>query len=230
MYRSFLAIAIAGAFVTTTAMAQDMQLKPYVEGQISRMMIDDVDATTSIQAGGFNAVINATAEYDYDTAFGVEAGLASIGGTGFRVGLGYTRFDAKLEAVSFAANGTLAINGVVLTGAASGRVTGDTLRNAGADIGEKVRAYSINSYYDFELGNSFKPYLGVGIGMADIENMKDKEVMLSGYAGVNYAFTENVYAGLRASIHHVQGPEDELGIKYDDLRTYAVGAVVGYKF
>ena len=230
MYRNLITVAFAGVLLSTTAMAQDVQLKPYVEGQISRMMIDDVDANTSVQGGGFNAAIALVGEYDDATAFGAEVGLAGIGGTGFRAGLGYTTFDAELEAVSFAANGTLAINGVVLTGAASGRVTGETLRNAGADIGEKVRAYSINSYYDFDLDSSFKPYLGVGFGMADIENMKDKELMLSGYAGVNYAFTENLYAGLRASIHHVQGPEDELGIKYDDLRTYAVGAVVGYKF
>ena len=210
-------------------MGQDVQLKPYVEGQISRMMIDDVDANTSVQGGGFNAAIALVGEYDDATAFGAEVGLAGIGGTGFRAGLGYTTFDAELEAVNLTAT-NITFNGVAIPGAASGRVTADQLKAAGADIGEKVKVFSVNAYYDFDLDSNFKPYLGLGVGMADIENMKDNELALSGYAGVNYAITENLYAGLRASIHHVEGGEDEAGIKYDDLRTYAVGAVVGYKF
>lgn len=230
MYKNLITVAFAGVLLSTTAMAQDVQLKPYVEGQISRVMIDDVDANTSIQGGGFNAAIALVGEYEDATAFGAEVGLAGIGGTGFRVGLGYTTFDAELEAVSFTANATLAIGGVVLAGAASGRVTGDELRNAGADIGEEVRAYSINSYYDLDLGSSFKPYLGVGVGKADIENVKDNEIMLSGYAGVNYLISNGLYAGLRASIHNIEGFEDEAGIIYDDVRVYAVGAVLGYKF
>lgn len=192
-------------------------------------MIDDVDANTSVQGGGFNAAIALVGEYDDATAFGAEVGLAGIGGTGFRAGLGYTTFDAELEAVNLTAT-NITFNGVAIPGAASGRVTADQLKAAGADIGEKVKVFSVNAYYDFDLDSNFKPYLGLGVGMADIENMKDNELALSGYAGVNYAITENLYAGLRASIHHVEGGEDEAGIKYDDLRTYAVGAVVGYKF
>ena len=227
MYKNLITVAFAGVLLSTTAMAQDVQLKPYVEGQISRVMIDDVDANTSIQGGGFNAAIALVGEYEDATAFGAEVGLAGIGGTGFRVGLGYTTFDAELEAVNVSA--AVSFNGTVLF-AGAGRVTAEQLENAGADIGEEVRAYSINSYYDLDLGSSFKPYLGVGVGKADIENVKDNEIMLSGYAGVNYLISNGLYAGLRASIHNIEGFEDEAGIIYDDVRVYAVGAVLGYSF
>jgi opacity protein-like surface antigen len=227
MYRNLITVAFAGVLFSTTAMAQDVQLKPYVEGQISHVMIDDNDGSISASAGGFNAAATGVFQYDDATAFGVEVGLASIGGAGFRAGLSYTTFDAELEAVDGSA--AVSFNGTVLL-AAAGRVTADQLRAAGADIGEEVKVFSVNTYYDFDLGSNFKPYLGLGVGMADIENMKDNELALSGYAGVNYAVTENLYAGLRASIHHVEESEDELGIKYDDFRTYAVGAVIGYKF
>jgi len=217
------AAAIAALIISSPAIAQE----PYVEGQISHMMIDDNDGSISASAGGFSAAATGVFHYDDATAFGVEVGLASIGGTGFRAGVSYTMFDAELEAVD--GSGAVSYNGTVLL-AAAGRVTADQIRNAGVEIGEKVRAYSINGYYDVDLGSAFKPYLGLGIGIADIENMEDNELLLSGFAGVNYAFTENFYAGLRASIHNVAGPTDKFGIKYDDFRTYAVGAVIGYKF
>ena len=223
------AAAVAALIISSPAVAQEIKLTPYVEGQISRMMIDDVDANTTVRAGGFNAALALAGEYEDDTAFGAEVGISGIGGTGFRAGLGFTKFDAELEAVNLTAN-NFRYNGVAIPGALSGRVTADQLRAAGADIGEEVKVFSVNAYYDFDLGSNFKPYLGLGVGMADIENMKDNELALSSYAGVNYAVTENLYAGLRASIHHVEGGEDEVGIIYDDIRTYSVGAVIGYKF
>ena len=223
------AAAVAALIISSPAVAQEIKLKPYVEGQISRMMIDDVDANTTVRAGGFNAALALEGDFETATAFGAEVGISGIGGTGFRAGLGYTTFDAELEAVNGTAN-NFTFNGVAIPGSASGRVTADELKAAGADIGEKVKVFSVNAYYDFDLDSNFKPYLGLGVGMADIENMKDNELALSGYAGVNYAITENLYAGLRASIHHVEGGEDEAGIIYDDIRTYSVGAVIGYKF
>ena len=178
MYKNLITVAFAGVLLSTSAMAQDVQLKPYVEGQISRVMIDDVDANTSVQGGGFNAAIDLVGEYEDATAFGVEVGLAGIGGTGFRAGIGYTTFDAELEAVNV--SGAISFNGTVLF-AGAGRVTAEQLENAGAEIGEEVRALSVNAYYDFQLDSSFAPYLGVGVGRADIENVKDKEIMLSIY-------------------------------------------------
>ena len=227
MFRLIPIIAIAGVLSSVPAFAQDRQLQPYIEGQISRVFIDDVDANTTTQVGGFNAAVDLTGEYEDATALGAEIGIAGIGGSGLRMGLGYTTFDAELEAIDVSA--AISFGGVALATVAD-RVTADQLRNAGADIGEKVKAYSINAYYDVDMSTAIRPYIGLGVGLADIENMEDKEVMLSGYVGANYSFTENFYAGLRASIHHIEGPEDEAGILYDDIRTYALGLVVGVKF
>jgi len=37
----------------------------------------------------------------------------------------------------------------------------------------------LNGYYDFNTVKGFRPFLGVGLGQADIQNAKDKELAMS---------------------------------------------------
>jgi opacity protein-like surface antigen len=229
--KSYVAIAAAlsvSMFALTPAMAEGFpSVGPYVEGQIGRMQVNDVDGSTSAAAGGFNVDASTKAEYDSDIAFGAEIGVRKIADTGFRVGASFTSFQADLEQVDLGA--ALSFNGTVI-GTAAGTFTADQLATAGVTLDNDVKAYSINAYYDFDLDKRFTPYVGVGIGLADIENANDKELMLSGHAGINYALTEKLYVGARGTYHRINGPSDSFGIDYDDITAYSVGAVVGYNF
>lgn len=229
--QSYIAIAAAlsvSMFALTPAMAEGLpSVSPYVEGQISRMQVNDVDGTTSASAGGFNAVVNGEAEYDADIAFGAEIGIRKIANTGFRVGASFTSFQADLEQINL--SGALSFNGNVIA-AGSGTFSADQVEAAGVSLDNDVKAYSINAYYDFDMDTKIVPYIGVGVGLADIENANDNELMLSGFAGVNYMLTDSLYAGGRASYHRVNGPNDSFGISYDDVTAYSVGVVMGYNF
>ena len=202
-------------------------LSPYVEGQVSHLQVNDADGTTSISAGGFNSVINGDIEYDADIAFGAEIGIRKIANTGFRIAASFTKFQAELEQLNV--SGQLSFNGNVIA-AGSGTFSRDQVEAAGVSFDNDVKAYSINGYYDFKGNDKVIPYIGVGAGLADIENANDNELMLSGYAGVNYMLTEKLYAGGRASYHWVSGPDDSIGISYDDITVYSVGVVMGYNF
>ena len=200
----------------------------YIEGQISRGYIDDVDGSLNQAVAGFNIDATGVFSYEDSTSLGVEVGVIGLGGNpNLRFGLSYHQFDAELEAVDV--NAALTFNGIVLATAA-GRISREQLVAAGADIGDEAKSYSLNAYYDFTGSQQFIPYIGIGIGLADIENTEDKELMLSGYLGANYSVTENLYIGLRGSARHVHGPTDLAGINYEDVVIYEVGAVTGIKF
>lgn len=199
----------------------------YVEGGAAYSQIRDVDGGTSIASGGFNAAVDFTSDYDHGLFVGIEAGLANIAGTNFRAGISAGHMSFDLNKVT--GSGAVSYNGTQIL-AAAGTATKADLEAAGVSTADSAKVYSLNGYHDFELDNSFTPYLGLGVGLADIEYTNDKELVLSAYAGVNYDITENVYGGLRASYHRVNGPTDSFGVNYDDVTAYMVGAVVGYKF
>ena len=82
----------------------------------------------------------------------------------------------------------------------------------------------------FNAVNGFRPFLGAGIGQADIQNAKDKELAMSLYAGGRYSINENTYVGVKGTYMRVDGPEDKLGIKFDDITMYGITLSVGYQF
>lgn len=225
------AYVAAGALCVSTLIAPSISYAQgnyfYAEGSVSRVQAQDADATTSASAGGFSASLDATLEFEDSIGFGAELGLGAIADTGLRLGVSITRFKAEFEGADV--SGAIAFNGTNLL-AGAGRVTPDDLNNAGFTFDNTVKIYSVNSYYDFDFGSSFVPYLGVGVGLTDIENAEDKEFTLSGYAGVNYAINENLYTGLRGSYHRINGPTDKIGLNYDDLGAWSTGIVFGVKF
>ena len=93
-----------------------------------------------------------------------------------------------------------------------------------------MRIFSINGYYDFDFGSAFTPYLGVGIGLADIENAKDIEFALNLSVGVNYAITQRAYLGVKGEYHRISGPTDKMGFDYDTIQAFSGLVTVGYRF
>jgi opacity protein-like surface antigen len=219
--------AILALLLCTLILASPISAQQfYAEGQIARTQAQDVDSSTSTSSGLWSAVATGSFEYDPSIEYGIELGVRAIGGTRFRAGLSYSQFEA--EFVKGTVSAALSYDGSVLVSGSDSFTRAD-LEGLGLTFDNKVKVYSLNGYYDFKAGKRVAPYLGLGIGLSDIENANDKELTLSGYAGVNYNVTEKLYLGIRGTIRRVAGPTDTFDVKYDDVTAWSIGAVFGVK-
>ena len=96
-----------------------------------------------------------------------------------------------------------------------------------------IKLYMVNTYYDFTNSTPFTPYVGFGLGMADINATKDKEFAYSAIAGAKYNFNPNFYLGMKGSFTRVNAPTStalgaEIGLEDIDLKR--ADAVIGYEF
>ena len=209
-------------FATSSAFA----VTPYVEGQLSYMRIDDVESKNIYYDQ--NAVFvdgKIETEYDNSIGYGVELGLTDIGVKGLRVGLSYTR--AKFDLDSLKGSGEVGFNGDVYTGSVS--YSASEVKPYG--FGDNTaKLYMANLYYDFDLTDQFKPFVGIGAGVADMDNIKDNEFAASASVGAKYYFDKKMYLGAKANYTNINGPKDDIGIKYDDIDLYSATVMLGYEF
>jgi opacity protein-like surface antigen len=87
-----------------------------------------------------------------------------------------------------------------------------------------------NAYYDFKNDSKFTPFVGFGLGVADIKNAKDNEFTYSLNAGAKYNIDKNVYVGAKAAYTNINGPADQLGLKYQNIEIYTANVALGYEF
>lgn len=225
-FQSLIAIAsVALVTAVTEANAGDQQF--YVEGGLGIAQIGDLEGGTTATAGAYSAAINLSLDYKPSLVFGGELGISDVFDTRFRAGLSAHFFKAKLDKLTGSAS--VNFNGsTILSGA--GTVSASQVASAGLSFDNDVRLYSANIYYDFHEVNGFVPYVGIGLGLADIENAKDKEFAFSGHIGANYNLGNDVYVGVKGSVHHVDGPTDQIGVPYDDVVVWSGMAVIGKRF
>ena len=126
------------------------------------------------------------------------------------------------------------INGVITNGSTTYTgpvtVTAANLASVGANFDNRVNLYMLNAYYDFKTSTDFTPFVGFGIGLADIKNAKDTEFAYSVNAGAKYNIDKNVYVGAKGAYTRVNGPTDQLGIKFQDIAVYSANVSIGYEF
>lgn len=202
----------------------------YVEGQLGATMIQDVDTSTYSGTSGGITYTNASASIDYDTALtgGAEFGFGDFGVENFRLGFSVKLLEAELDSVTL--SGTATDGTTTLTGPATfSRADLDTI-GAGSTFDNRVGIYSINGYYDFKNDSAFTPYLGAGIGFADIENAKDSEFAFNLSGGVNYDITEKFYMGVKGEYTWIDGPTDEFGLEFDPIQAFSALVTIGYRF
>ena len=223
--KKLLIAAVVAAF-STGALAAD--LKPYIEGHLGYAKLKDVDTEAfSGSVGGGTATLSAKGEFDNSFAGGVELGVGNIGASNFRLGASYTRMDFDMEKVT----GTLTTSGV--SGVANGTYSADItsyIRDAGISLDNRVNLYMANAYYDFKNESSFTPVVGVGMGMADVQNAKDNEFAYQGVIGGKFDIDKNMYLGLKGIYTKVNGITDELNIKYKDMDAYSGQVLLGVNF
>ncbi len=201
----------------------------YVEGQLGDTMMMDVNTKTySGSYGGLTwSNVKATISHDNAINYGVEAGLANVFGSAFRVGVSYNTFSAKAN--------TLKGSGIVTYGSDTLDLSSVSLSHAdlaslGVSFDNKVKMYMTNGYYDFNAGSAFRPFVGLGIGLADIEHAKSKELALSASLGAQYHFTQNIYVGGKLQGNWVHGPKDEFGVGYENIKAATAMLSLGANF
>jgi len=196
----------------------------YIEGQVNYTQVQDIDLEnfTGTRNGRFFENLKGKLGYDSDIGYGVEVGVSEFLNKNFRLGLSYLENKIELKKATQISN----TDGETLPSSA----TPQEIRDLGFNFDSNVKIYSLNAYYDFNNFNSFVPFVGVGLGQADILNAKDKELSKSLYLGARYLIDKNIYVGGKGTYSMIDGPEDKNGMKYDDISLYAVTLSVGYQF
>lgn len=125
-----------------------------------------------------------TIEIEYDPGFA----------TGVFLGYDAGMFRGEIETTYYASE----VDTLTVTGTSLG---------AGADV--TALSFMVNAYWDFENSSAFTPYLGVGIGGANVEfenltilgfsipgDQDDTQFAYQFMAGVDYSLTEMMMLGL----------------------------------
>ena len=219
-------ILLVSALLVASATASAADLKPYVEGQVGYYGVNDVDTETwtgSLNLNG-RVITSANAKVDYDNAWGggFELGLKDVGIENLRLAASFQRASFDMKKVT----GSATVDGTNYTEDITSVVRDDL----GVNLNNSVNLYMINAYYDFKNASAFTPFVGFGVGMADIKNAKDNEFAYSVSAGGKYYFDKNIYVGVKGSYTSVNGVTDKIGIEYKDIDLLSGHALLGYEF
>jgi opacity protein-like surface antigen len=227
-----LLITAVVAAISSGALAAD--LKPYIEGQLGYANLNDVDTKTlNVSGTNFTAAAKLNMKYDSDATYGGEIGLSGIVIPNFRIGASYSRSEFDFKNATLAASGTATINGTSYSASGVGTVNRADLGSLAGQFDAKINLYMLNAYYDFKNSSQFTPFVGVGIGLADIKNTKDNELAYSASAGGKYNFNDNLYLGLKGSYVRVNSPTinvDSVDIALKDVDMWKAEALLGYQF
>jgi opacity protein-like surface antigen len=218
---------IASAVVISSNAALAAEPQFYIEGNVGQADIGSVK--TSRYTGSVNGYTwDASASIDYNkpTYWGFEIGANKPGDLPLRLGFAYTTMKAKFRQASL--TGSVSDGNTTYSGSVP--ITRADLGDLGLDFDNRINIYNINAYYDFDTKSAVRPYIGFGLGFADIENAEDNEFTYSLHAGLNYDISKSTYIGARVGWYRISGPTDKLGIAYDDITTTTYGVTVGYRY
>jgi len=199
----------------------------YIEGNFGKTNISNVDTETySGSISGYTWNAKANIEYNSPATYGFEIGANKPGGLPLRTSFAFNTMKGKFQKA--AVTGT--ISDAVDTYSSSEPITRADTAALGLNFDNRINLYSINAYYDFDTKSALRPYLGIGLGLADIENVEDTEFFYSLHAGLNYDITKTVYVGARVGWYRISGPTDKVGIAYEDVKATNFSITLGYRF
>jgi opacity protein-like surface antigen len=205
------------------AFAQEPQGLPaaYVEMGVGAVFAPSLSTKTYTLTSG-TTTATGKVNLNYDTGFtaGAEAGYAGVGIPEIRLGVSYDYLQGKFSdgQVVGTVNGT--------PGSFPFTRADLTSLGAGSALDNDVHVLMGNAYYSFPMLGPIRPYLGAGLGAAFISNA-GSNFAFSASAGFRVELTDESYMGLRYRFYDVQGPTDDLGIKYESLTAHSVMAVLG---
>jgi opacity protein-like surface antigen len=216
-------IGVLALLTTNPVIAKEF----YIEGSIGHYDVDDVDTTraSGTESGITFTNFGGSLEYDADTTLGFEIGVKF----NEKVRIGFSYVDASLDfeganVTGSATDGTTTIN-------VNARVTPANASALGLTFSNDAELMMIKAYYDFNtFSNGLTPFVGIGIGQADIDNATDDETIIALTAGARYNLNDKAYVGAKVSYMEIDGPDDGLGIQYEDIELTSFEVVVGISF
>ena len=196
-------LSLLGAVLATTTAAHAGDI--YVSGSIGiadQSSSDNAGATGAFTTGnlGDGNTLDVAAgtpygwntEFDSATTFGVEIGKRKD--SGLRIALEGISSSADVDThtgVTLGGGDIGALDAAAIAG--SPTPLGSTIAQVVADGQGEIdqKALFANAYYDFNAGGTLSPYLGVGLGVADV----DVEYVPSGIGVVDDGQTKLAYQG-----------------------------------
>ena len=213
------------ALISSSALAADLKL--YIEGQLGRSSLKDADIKPFSGSIDDKTIDQATAkiEYDHSVSGGFEIGANNVGIENLRIGASYNRMKFDMDKVTGSISGTSGGGSLDLTGDIT-----EVVKGLNVALDNSVNLYMANAYYDIKNASAFTPFVGLGMGMANIQNAKDNEFAWSASVGGKYNIDKNMYLGLKGSYTSVNGITDKIGLEYKDMDAYSAHALLGYQF
>jgi len=194
---------------------------PYIEIGVGAVFAPSVSTQTyTLTSGTTTATGKIDLNYDTGLAAGTEIGYAGIGMPELRLGLSYDYLEGKFSdgRVVGTVNGT--------PGSFAFTRADLTSVGVGSALDNDVHVLMGNAYYSFPMLGPVRPYLGAGLGVAFLSHA-GSNFAFSATAGFRVELTDQSYLGLRYRFYDVQGPTDDLGIKYESLTASSVMAMLG---
>jgi hypothetical protein len=195
----------------------------YIEGSVGLVLFPDIQSdnyTITTSGGLFQG--NAETDYGGNWGLGLEGGYQ----TGpWRFGLSWDWIRAEVDHARV--EGTL--NGSPF----SSELTDQQLENFGIGANNDVNIFALNAYYTFNsftlLQTGFQPYLGLGAGLATINNASSEFAFLV-TAGADVLLGQGFYLGGRYRLGIISGPTTDRDIHLGGFTTHIFSLVLGYRF
>ena len=215
---------------------------PYIEGHYNKVSPDTVSTqskTATIGTYTFTGNENTLTQKDY-SVFGFEIGVANLDipncDTGFFVNfcsnklrIGYSYLKPHLKLKSSTINGSVTDGTTTLTGSMT--PTPANWASLGISFDNDVELKMLNLYYDFNYNEVIKPFLGFGLGYADIQNTDGSEFATSFIGGAKYYLNKKSYLGAKFNWTTISGPTDKVfAIKYNDIDVFTSTIIIGFEF
>lgn len=198
----------------------------YIEGSLGYFVASDVSTKeySGTSSGITFSDFKADLEYEDDLLFRGGVGLNL--NNGFRIGLSYADIALSFESATVtgsATDGTTTID-------VNEPVSRGDVSSLGLTFDSDAEVLIASVFYDFKTDYSLEPFLGLGVGQADVKNLKSDENVISLTAGARYDLQDNWYLTTSASYIRIDGGEDQLDIQYDDFDVFLYDVGIGYSF
>ena len=203
------------------AFAQDSEghPAPYMELGVGLNIAPSVSTQTyTLTSGTTTASGKIDLDYQPGLAGGLEVGYAQVGIPQIRLGVGYDYLEGKFH--SGVVRGT--VNGT----SGSFAFSRADLGSLGDALDTDVHVVTGNAYYDLPAMGAIHPYIGGGVGAAFIQNA-GSNLAVTASAGLRWDISSQAYLGLRYRFYRVEGPTDDIGIKFEPIMTHSVMAILG---
>lgn len=212
--------------VSTMALSGQANAEIYIEGSLGVVSVDDVSTIPYSGSGGGITITNLRGKVTYDnaTTYGLEIGQRVT--PNIRIGLGFNSYELEWETIS--GSGTVS-DGTTTVNVATAALTRGQLNND-SSFDNKVNVLMLSAYYDLETNGPLRPFIGLGIGQADIENAVDNELAIAVSLGAQYDVSDTSYVGFKYSRFNVDGPTDKIGFQYEDVTADAFAITYGVRF